>query len=143
MPQPVLPEEAAAFLRECVAGEWRAEPLAGDASVRRYFRVALEDGSTQILAWYPTEVQPQLRRYLDAYAAVKPHAYVPTVMHQSLSAALQQDVGDRTLYDLLHENREEAVTWYRKAITLLVYFQRAGGTDINPPFTASFFFDEL
>ena len=49
-----------------------------------------------MLAWYPKEMEPQLRRYLDAYAAVKPHAYVPTVTHQSGSAALQQDVGERS-----------------------------------------------
>ena len=138
-----LPEEAAAFLRESVGKEWTAAPLPGDASFRRYYRVTLADGTTRMLAWYPSEVQPQLRRYLDAYSSVKPHAYVPTVTHKSGCAALQEDVGDRTLYDLLHENRDEGVRWYRKAITLLFYFQRAGGTDINPPFTSAFFFDEL
>lgn len=143
MTETTLPEEAAAFLRESVAGEWTASPLPGDASFRRYFRVACADGTTKMLAWYPTEMEPQLRRYLEAYAAVKPHAYVPTLLNQSHFAALQEDVGDRTLYDLLHENRAEGVKWYRKAITLLVYFQKAGGMSINPPFTASFFFDEL
>lgn len=143
MTETALPEEAAAFLREAVAGEWTAEALPGDASFRRYFRIKLPDGTTRMLAWYPAEVQPQLRRFLDAYTSVKPHAYVPTVTHQSACAALQEDVGDRTLYDVLYENREEGVKWYRKAITLLFYFQRAGGTDINPPFTSSFFCDEL
>ena len=138
-----LPEEAAAFLRESLGAEWTVAPLAGDASVRRYFRISLADGTTRMLVWYPDDVQPQLRRFLDAYASVKPHAYVPTVTHQSAFAALQEDVGDRTLYDLLHENRDEGVRWYRKAITLLFYFQRAGGTDINPPFTSSFFLNEL
>lgn len=143
MTETALPEEAAAFLRECVGEGWTAHALPGDASFRRYFRITLPDGTTRMLAWYPSDVQPQLRRFLDAYASVKPHAYVPTITHQSHCAALQEDVGDRTLYDLLHENREEGVKWYRKAITLLFYFQRAGGTDINPPFTASFFCDEL
>ena len=143
MAETALHEEAAAFLRKCVAGEWTAEALPGDASFRRYFRITLPDGSTRMLAWYPVEVRSQLRRFLDAYDSVKPHAYVPTITNQSECAALQEDVGDRTLYNVLHENREEGVKWYRKAITLLFYFQRAGGTDINPPFTASFFSDEL
>ena len=143
MAETALPAEAAAFLRDSVAGEWTAQALPGDASFRRYFRIALADGTTRMLAWYPSDVRTQLRRFLDAYASVKPHAYVPTVTHQSECAALQEDVGDRTLYDVLHDNREEGVKWYRKAITLLFYFQRAGGTDINPPFTASFFCDEL
>jgi len=56
---------------------------------------------------------------------------------------LQQDVGDGTLFDLLHRDREEGVRWYKKAITLLVYFQKAGAVDINPPFTGDFFFNEL
>ena len=143
MSESAIPEEAAAFLRESMGSAWSAAPLPGDASVRRYFRVTLADGSTRMLAWYPAELRPQLRRYLDAYTSVKPHAYVPAVTHQSGCAALQEDVGDRTLYDLLHENRDEGVRWYRKAITLLFYFQRAGGTDINPPFTSAFFFNEL
>ncbi len=143
MTDTALPEEAAALLRDWVAGEWYAEALPGDASFRRYFRVTLPDGTTRMLAWYPAEVQPQLKRYLDAYSSVKPHAYVPTVTHQSASASLQEDVGNRTLYDVLHEDRSEGMKWYRKAITLLFYFQRAGGTDINPPFTASFFCNEL
>ena len=64
MAQSALPEEAAAFLRECVGDAWSAEPLAGDASVRRYFRVKLKDGSTQMLAYYPREVRAQLRQFL-------------------------------------------------------------------------------
>lgn len=143
MTDSALPEEAAAFLRECVGEGWSAEPLAGDASVRRYFRVRLADGSTRILAYYPREVRPQLQQFLDAYRAVSPHAYVPRVLHHSDVASLQQDVGDRTLFDVLHRDRDEGMLWYRKAITLLVYFQRAGDLPINPPFTADFFANEL
>ena len=143
MAETALPVEAAAFLAEWVGGEWSAEALPGDASFRRYFRITLPDGTTRMLAWYPEEVRPQLRRFLDAYTSVKPHAYVPTITHQSHCAALQEDVGDTTLYDVLHQNHDEGVKWYRKAITLLFYFQKAGGTDINPPFTSAFFFGEL
>lgn len=143
MAETALPADAAALLRDWIGEQWSAEALPGDASFRRYFRVTLPDRTTRMLVWYPLDVQPQLRRFLDAYSSVKPTAYVPTITHQSDRAALQEDVGDRTLYDLLRENREEGVKWYRKAITLLFYFQRAGGTDINPPFTASFFAGEL
>ena len=143
MAETALPAEAAAMLRDWIGEGWTAEALSGDASFRRYYRIRLADGTTRMLAWYPLDLQPQLRRFLDAYSAVKPTAYVPTVTHQSSGAALQEDVGDRTLYDVLHEDRDEGLKWYRKAITLLFYFQRAGGTDINPPFTATFFCDEL
>jgi aminoglycoside/choline kinase family phosphotransferase len=65
------------------------------------------------------------------------------VLEHGGGLALQQDVGDHTLFDLLHEEREEGLKWYRKAVTLLYYFQRAGGTAINPPFTSEFFLGEL
>jgi aminoglycoside/choline kinase family phosphotransferase len=138
-----LPDDAAAFLTECVGEGWTARPLAGDASVRRYFRVTLPDGSTRMLAWYPEEVQKDLARVLSAYHAASKHAYLPRLIQHSDAAMLQQDVGDKTLFDLLHRDREEGVGWYRKAITLLVYFQKAGAVDINPPFTGDFFFNEL
>lgn len=138
-----LPQEALAALRGWLGDDWKLVPLAGDASTRAYFRIANADGTTNILAWYPEDVRPVLQRFLDAYDAVSPHAYVPRIVEHGGGLALQQDVGDRTLFDLLHENREEGVKWYRKAVTLLYYFQRAGGTAINPPFTAEFFLGEL
>src|SRR4051794_20254472 len=138
-----LPDDAAAFLTEWVGEGWSARALAGDASVRRYFRVMLPDGGTRMLAWYPDEVRRDLARVLSAYHAASKHAYLPKLIQHSDAAMLQQDVGDETVFDLLHRDREEGIRWYRKAITLLVYFQKAGAVDINPPFTGDFFFNEL
>src|SRR3954469_18601852 len=138
-----LPDDAAAFLTECVGEGWSARALGGDACVRRYFRVSLPDGATHMLAWYPDEVRRDLSRVLSAYHAASKHAYLPKLIQHSDAAMLQQDVGDQTAFDLLHRDREEGIRWYRKAITLLVYFQKAGAVDINPPFTGDFFFNEL
>lgn len=143
MTQSALPEEAAAFLRECVGDAWSAEPLAGDASVRRYFRVKLKDGSTQMLAYYPREVRAQLRQFLNAYQAVLPHGRVPEVLRHCDAAVLQVDVGDQTLFDLLHRDRQQGIRLYRKAIEALVAFQRATSAEVNPPFSSDFFFNEL
>src|ERR1700694_102479 len=144
MTEPVsLPDEARATLRGWLGDDWTVAPLAGDASTRAYYRITLGDGTTNVLTWYPEDVLPVLQRFLDAYAAVSPYAYVPRVIESSASLALQQDVGDRTLFDRLHAEREDGVTWYRKAVTLLYYFQRAGGTAVNVPFTAEFFLGEL
>src|SRR6059058_1853706 len=44
-----LPDDAAAFLTECVGEGWTARALAGDASVRRYFQDRNQDGS-----WAPS-----------------------------------------------------------------------------------------
>src|SRR6185369_5034665 len=47
-------------------------------------------------------------------------------------------------FDVLHENREEGLRLYRAAIDALIGFQKsAPEQEINPPFTAEFFFDEL
>jgi aminoglycoside/choline kinase family phosphotransferase len=138
-----LPEEAAAFLRGRLGEEWTVQPLAGDASVRAYFRIVRPDGTTYMLTYYPPELRAQLQRFLGAYRAVSPHGRLPEVLHHSDETVLQCDVGDRTIFELLHEDREEGLRRYREAIELLVAFQRAGDAAINPPFTADFFAAEL
>ena len=138
-----VPAEAAAFLREWLGEDWTVQPLAGDASVRAYFRVTAPDRSTYMLAYYPPEVRGQLKRFLAAYSAVVPKGQVPEVLRHCESAVVQKDVGDRSLFDLLHTDPEEAQRLYRDAIDLLVAFQKTPAHDINPPFTAGVFLSEL
>ena len=138
-----LPLEAATHLTRWLGEHWTAHPLAGDASVRAYYRIALPDGTTYMLAYYPEEVRSQLRRFLAAYDAVARHGRVPEVLESSEFAVLQRDVGDHTLFDVLHEDREKGIALYRDAIDLLVAFQKAQPDEVNAPFTADFFFREL
>lgn len=140
---PSLPGAAANFLTGCVGEGWTAQPLLGDASTRQYYRVQLAGGGTRILAYYAPELREQLRRFLAAYDAVSPHARVPEVLAHDDACVLQADVGDRTLFDLLHERHEDAMPCYEQAIRMLASFQRAGRLEINPPFDAPFFFAEL
>lgn len=138
-----LPPDAAAFVRARLGDAWTARPLAGDASIRVYYRVATEAGETYILAWYPPEVLPQLHVFLDAYRAVAPYARVPELVAEGETSVLQQDVGDRTLFDILHEDRVAGLRLYRSAVDLLCDFQRAPAESPNPPFSADFFTNEL
>jgi len=138
-----LPEEAATWLNRWLGPGWTARPLAGDASVRAYYRVAEADGRTHMLAYYPEEVRHQLARFLGAYDVLTSHVRIPEVLHHADVAVLQHDVGDRTLFDVLHEDREEGIRLYRAAIELLADFQHAGRCELNAPFTAGFFFNEL
>lgn len=138
-----LPAEAEAFVKEWLGNGWSAQALPGDASVRAYFRIAAPDGKTYMLAYYPAEVRPQLQRFMAAYEAVSPHGRVPGVLRHSDVAVAQNDVGDRTLFDLIHDRPAEGVRLYRAAIDLLVDFQRSPANEINPPFTAGFFLSEL
>src|SRR5438105_1870316 len=138
-----IPAEATAALNAWLGDGWSATALTGDASVRVYYRIACADGKRAMLTWYPAEVRHDLNRVLAAYRAASKHAYLPKVIEHNETAMLQQDVGDQTLFELLHRDRDEGVVWYKKAITLLVYFQKAGAVDINPPFTGDFLFNEL
>jgi len=139
----VLPDEASPYVTEWLGEGWTARPLAGDASVRAYYRLTAADGTSSILCYYPEEVRQQLARFLGAYEAVAPHGRVPGVLHHCELAVLQRDVGDRTLFDVLHEDREEGVRLYRRALELLVAFQQAPDAGLNAPFTAEFFLGEL
>ena len=96
-----------------------------------------------MLAYYPAEVRPQLRTFLDAYHTVAAYGRVPEVFRYSEVAVLQRDVGDRTLFDLLHDDRREGVRLYRQAIDALIAFQRANAAAVNPPFDADFFVNEM
>lgn len=138
-----LPPEAAQYVEQWLGPGWTASPLAGDASVRAYFRITAGDGRTYMLAWYPEEVRAQLRRFLGASEALAPHARVPGVLHACDVAVLQNDVGDRTLFDVLHDDREAGLRLYRAAIDLLAGFQKAPDRALNAPFTAEFFYAEL
>ncbi|HYH06529.1 MAG TPA: phosphotransferase [Thermoanaerobaculia bacterium] len=138
-----LPPEAAHYVDEWLGRGWEAKPLAGDASVRAYYRIAAPDGKSYILAYYPQEVRAQLARFLSSYETVSPHGRVPAVVRHCDVAVLQDDVGDRTLFAVLHDDREEGIRLYHAALDLLAGFQKAGETNINAPFTADFFYGEL
>jgi hypothetical protein len=138
-----FPPEAARYVEEWLGPGWSAAALAGDASVRAYFRITAADGRTYMLAWYPEEVRAQLARFLGAYEAVAPHGRVPEVLQSCDAAVLQHDVGDRTVFAVLHENRAEGIRLYRAAIDLLAAFQKAPDRNLNAPFTAEFFYTEL
>ena len=139
----IIPPEAARYVEEWLGPGWSAAALAGDASVRAYFRITAADGRTYMLAWYPEEVRAQLARFLGAYEAVAPHGRVPEVLQSCDVAVLQHDVGDRTLFAMLHDDREEGIRLYRDAIDLLAAFQKASDRGLNAPFTAEFFYAEL
>lgn len=138
-----LPSEAAPYLDQWLGPHWTAQALAGDASVRAYYRVTAADGQTYMLAWYPEEVRAQLDRYVTATESLAPYARVPDMLQHCEVAVLQYDAGDRTLFAVLHEDRAEGLRLYRAAIDLLARFQKAPDRGLNAAFTADFFYGEL
>ncbi len=78
-------------------------PLSGDASTRRYFRVAGGEG-TFVLALYPDPFIPKelpflgMRELLDGYGLAVP---VVVEVDGACGVVLQEDLGDRTLQEVL------------------------------------------
>ena len=141
----VIPEEVTAFLHDWLGQDWRAAPLYGDASARSYFRIAGAGDQRYMVAWYPPEVRPDLERFLRSYQAITGRARVPEVLRSGASSVAQVDVGDETLYEILHRQPQRGAALYRDAIDLLVAFQRSDpeAQAINPPFDREKFMDEL
>jgi aminoglycoside/choline kinase family phosphotransferase len=76
------------------------QPLTGDVSPRRYFRVVLADGATAILANYPEEVRPACGRFLRTTAILDAAGVrVPRVLAGDCEEGwmLVEDLGPRTL----------------------------------------------
>jgi N-acetylmuramate 1-kinase len=76
------------------------QPLTGDISPRRYFRVVLADGATAILANYPAEVRPACGRFLRTSAILEGAGVrVPRVLAGDCEEGwmLVEDLGLRTL----------------------------------------------
>jgi aminoglycoside/choline kinase family phosphotransferase len=119
--------------------------LRGDASVRAYFRLSLNSGEQYMLAYYPPELREQARRFLRAHEAISAHVRVPAIVRHCPFAIGQEDVGDFTLFDLLHQDREKGIQRYQEAVSMLVEFQRSdpAAATLNAPFDAATFGAEL
>jgi N-acetylmuramate 1-kinase len=78
-------------------------PLTGDVSLRRYFRVRLDDRRTAIVAWYPEELRPVCHRFLATSALLRGGGVpVPAVLATRCGhgMTLLEDAGDRTLHQM-------------------------------------------
>jgi aminoglycoside/choline kinase family phosphotransferase len=129
-------------LTDWLGDGWTAQPIVGDASVRAYYRIFTPRG-TYILAWYPPQLHEQLTRFVAAWRALRDLAPVPAVLEYSDEAVLQEDAGELSLFQMLHEERARGVALYGEAIEILARLQKSPDPGILPPFTAAYFFNEL
>lgn len=93
-------DEPAAWLGSVGLVPREIEPLPGDVSPRRYFRVLLADGGSAILATYPAEVRGTCSRFLATTAILEGIGVrVPRVLASDCEAGwmLVEDLGPRTL----------------------------------------------
>jgi len=143
-PGPDSSGEIAGFVRARF-GDAVIEPLAGDASVRQYFRIRRGDGSTVILARYPDAAREQLDRALRAWRALEPEVRVPRIIEHEGRFILQEDVGDVSLNALAASDPDTARRAMEEAVGMLPAIHRAAdrAAGINPAFDFAKFDAEL
>lgn len=130
------------FFSPSEIGQISTEPLAGDASLRKYFRLRSPD-TTWILcidkdySTYPTDQYPFLViQHLFSLCSVP----VPAVIgsDKKTGAILIEDCGDLLLQDALKKGETNAAALYRKAVDIMVGIQSIKGKEKEMPFNRCF-----
>jgi N-acetylmuramate 1-kinase len=116
----------------------RVVPLTGDASDRRYFRVLLRDGPSQVLAVHPQAIEFERLPFANvARLMTSMPVPVPAILGHSnaLGIIALQDLGDVTLQAHLGAaSPAEHAALYRQAVTLIETLQRRGGELASPDY---------
>jgi hypothetical protein len=109
------------------------EPLAGDASTRRYYRVVWSEGAearSSVLALMPEAFEPEREPFLNVSRLfTKMPVRVPTVHDVSgpEGILLLEDCGDELLQTLAEQaDRETRSDFYLKALRILARIQSRG-----------------
>lgn len=120
-----LPQGVEAFLKAAGWGNSAIEPLAGDASFRRYFRVRLGDKSAMLMHAPPPEEDPKpfLRaaKWLDANGLRAPYILAEDAPR---GLVLIEDFGDVRMREYLDQWPGDEAAIYRTAIDALVVLHR-------------------
>jgi aminoglycoside/choline kinase family phosphotransferase len=142
MTEPVEPVELAAWL--AAAGHEAAEiqPLPGDVSPRRYYRVLFREGAdaTAILATYPPEVRATCPRFLRTTGILRAAGVrVPRVLASDCEAGwmLVEDLGPDTLGDWGRGRPWSELAGYfehaRELADRIARLPTDGLAELNPP----------
>jgi N-acetylmuramate 1-kinase len=114
------------YLGEKRPGETvRVVPLSGDASTRRYYRL-VDGGRSEVLALYPDSFVPEELSYLTVHALLEGYGLpVPATIDVdgARGIVLQEDLGDRTLQEVLGTADGERDELYREAVDEIARLQ--------------------
>lgn len=122
LPSPMIPPAGAdAFLTACGWGGARVEPLAGDASFRRYFRV-ISDGRQAVLMDAPPPREDPRPFIAVAEWLTSIGLSAPEIIARDLDQGLLliSDLGNARLRETLDESPGREMELYRLATDLLV-----------------------
>lgn len=127
----------------------RFEPLAGDASARRYFRLTLEDGASAVLATYPESIRGAARRFLQTTRLLEGVGVrVPRILAADSASGwmLVEDAGTTLLSDLHGESWEALEPRFRAASAVLPRIQSLPPDSVeglSPPLDSKLLRSEL
>ena len=120
-----LPDGVEAFLASAGWGDAAVEPLTGDASFRRYFRIRRGDKSAMLMDAPPPEEDPQpfLRaaKWLDANGLRAPHILAEDTAR---GLVLLEDFGEVRMREYLDQWPDDERAVYTAAINTLVDLHR-------------------
>jgi aminoglycoside/choline kinase family phosphotransferase len=115
------------------------QPLPGDVSPRRYYRVLFEDGASAILATYPPQVRDSCPRFLATTALLESAGVrVPKVLSSDCEEGwmLVEDLGPETLGDWGRGRPwKELAGPFEKGLEIalrIAALPEAGLADLNP-----------
>jgi aminoglycoside/choline kinase family phosphotransferase len=112
------------------------EPLAGDASVRRFFRLRTHTGASYVAVSYPLPSNGLHKTHLAMNEYLKKYRIpVPRILgvHEKGSLLVVEDLGEETLEAFYaRECPRAARHYYKKAIDLVVTLQGAATDKLRP-----------
>ena len=137
MASPMIPPPAApAFLAEHGWGGARIEPLAGDASFRRYFRVIDEKGGRRAVLMDAPPEHEDVRPFLAIADHLDAHGLrAPKILARDLARGLLliEDFGDRRVNPVLADEPALEPGVYALAVDTLAAPSRAVPLTRGPP----------
>jgi N-acetylmuramate 1-kinase len=129
------PAAAPAFLTHAGWGNGRIEPLAGDASFRRYFRVIDGDRQAVLMDAPPPHENPQpflsVARHLSAHGFAAPTIFAEDLEH---GLVLLEDFGDARMREMVDSGDVEETATYAATVALLAELHRHPPA-ILPPYS--------
>jgi N-acetylmuramate 1-kinase len=131
-------------------GDARVVPLTGDASDRRYFRLLLPDGRSQVLAVHPGAIDFEAMPFVKVARLLSQFPVpVPAILAHSnaLGVIALEDLGDVTLQAHLGAaSPAEHKALYRQSVALIEALQRRGAEMESaeyPPYGSAFDVEKL
>jgi aminoglycoside/choline kinase family phosphotransferase len=123
---PNLPQGLAEFVQSAGWGGAVVEPLAGDASFRRYFRLRQGDGATAMLMHAPPPQEDPAPFLAVGQWLSDAGLRAPAILAQQAEQGwvLLEDFGDGRMRDHLDANPQDETTVYEGALDALVALTR-------------------